>query len=404
MSRGLVLLGIAIANVTVAWLMFGGGPAGPFGAVPQNTADVVVGVFNAMFVHQRGLPMFSALLTYGLGLLLTRDARRGTPFGQARGRLLKRYLMLAAIGAVHMVFIFVGDVLVAYGLIASMIALLFLRTSDKTLLRLAIIIYAVVAAGVLALFAGELWLRASYPEALTMINDAITNDSAFSLVESSYPMKLLTGLLALFGTALGGFLFQGITFAPVMLIGFVAGRRWLLNDPDQHLRLLRIIGYGGIAVSILGGLPVGLMTMGVLGEQPWLMSPIGLSLITGLPGGLATIALITLACRRWQPRAGGPTRPIPLPVQMLQALGARSLSGYLFQSVVFFALLPPVTLGLAGRLGIATGSLLAAGVWFVSLIGAWLLARAGKRGPAETLHRWMINGRRSAVSAGSPRH
>jgi len=406
-SRGLVLLGIAVANLTTVWLMTGGGPAGAFGARPGNGADVAVGVFNAMFIHQRGLPMFSALLAYGVGLLLTREARRGTPFGTARGLLIKRYLMLAAIGAVHMVLLFMGDVLVAYGLIATMIALMFLRTSDKTLIRLALAVYVLIIIGVLIGFAIELWLRAAHPEIVAGINEYLSGDEmAVAMAEPNYGMKLLQGLAALVGTVLGGFGFQALTLAPVMLLGFVAGRRWLLNDPDAHLRMLRVIGYGGIAVSVLGGLLVGLMSMGVLGEQTWLWSPMALSLITGMPGGLATIALITLACRRFRPGPDGTTRPMPVPVRMLQALGQRSLSGYLFQSVVFFVLLPSYTLGLAQHLGIATGSLLGFGVWVVSLIGAWLLARTGERGPAETLHRRLVYGPRPrpADAVATPPH
>lgn len=398
-SRGLVLLGIAVANLTFAWLMTNGA-AGPFGAEPDTAADVGVGIFNAMFVHQRGLPMFSALLAYGVGLLLTREARRGTPFGDARRLLLKRYLLLAAIGAVHMVLLFTGDVLVAYGLIAAVIALLLLRASDKLLKALALGTYLLVVVGVLIGVAGELLLRSMRPDLVEVFHGFASGaELGDMLTEASYPMKLAAGAVTLAGTLFGGFLFQFLTFAPVMLLGFLAGRRWLLNDPNAHLRLLRRVGYGGIAVSITGGLIVGLMSMGVLGEQPWLWSPMGLSLITGMPGGLATIALITLATRRWQTRPGEEPRTLPLPLQMLQALGQRSLSGYLFQSVCFLILLPGYTLGLAPKLGIATGSLLAAGVWLVSLIGAWLLARAGRRGPAEVLHRRLVYGARPRAAA-----
>lgn len=63
------------------------------------------------------------------------------------------------------------------------------------------------------------------------------------------------------------------------------------------------------------------------------------------------------------------------------------MSGYLFQSFVFISLLPSFTLGLMANLTVASATALAAGVWLVSVIGAYLLARAGRAGPAETLHR-----------------
>jgi uncharacterized membrane protein YeiB len=67
--------------------------------------------------------------------------------------------------------------------------------------------------------------------------------------------------------------------------------------------------------------------------------------------------------------------------------GQRSLSCYLGQSVLFVALLPAWTLGLGGRLTVAEAALLAVGVWLVLLVAAVVAARAGYRGPAETLLR-----------------
>lgn len=388
-SRGLVLLGIAIANILTVWLAFGGGPVDVLGMRPETTADKVVTVGNAMLIHQRGLPMFSALLTYGIGLLLARERRRGTPFLETRSLLLRRYGVLAAIGAVHMIFLFSGDVLVAYGLIGMGFALVALRLSDKVLLRAAGILFGVLAALVLFATITELVLRAVQPELaaglLEFLNeDPITGGAGMD----EYWMQLLMGLLTLAGTAFGGFVFQFLAFGPVMLIGFVAGRRLLLNDPDQHLELLRKVGYGGIAISLAGGLLVGLMTIGVFGDTPWLWTPMALSMLTGLPAGLATVALITLLCRRWQ----GADRKPPVVIQMLQALGQRSLSGYLFQSVAFLVVMPTFTLGLASRLSIASATAVAAGVWLISLLGAWLLAKTGRPGPAEVLHRRMVYG------------
>lgn len=397
-SRGLVLLGIAIANVLTVWLALGGGPGDLLGARPESTADNAVAVGSAMLVHQRGLPMFSALLAYGMGLLLTRERQRGTPFIEARNLLLRRYGVLAAMGAVHMIFLFMGDILVAYGLIGIGFALLALRASDRILLRTAWIILGLLIAGAAVALVAELALRTVQPELAQLLFEAINEDpltGAGTGVLDAYWMQLLLGLIMFVSTAFGGFVFQFIAFAPVMLIGFVAGRRLLLNDPVPHLPLLRKIGYGGIAVSLAGGLVVGLMTIGALGDTPWLWTPMVVSLVTGLPAGLATVALITLLCRRWQ---GGSGRP-PVVIQMLQALGQRSLSGYLFQSVAFLILMPPFALGLATHLSMAGATAVATGVWLVSLVGAWLLAKAGRPGPAESMHRRMVYGAPAKAAA-----
>lgn len=83
----------------------------------------------------------------------------------------------------------------------------------------------------------------------------------------------------------------------------------------------------------------------------------------------------------------------PLPLAMLQALGQRSLSGYVMQSVLFPILAASWFLNIFANASITEISLWATGVWLVTLIGAWLLHRAGKAGPLEALHRRMTYGK-----------
>src|SRR5699024_2670246 len=65
-ARGIALLGIALANVATAWL-----PADSSleanrlgGMVTGSLWEQIAVVFSAMFIHVRGLPMFSAMLGY----------------------------------------------------------------------------------------------------------------------------------------------------------------------------------------------------------------------------------------------------------------------------------------------------------------------------------------------------
>ena len=60
--------------------------------------------------------------------------------------------------------------------------------------------------------------------------------------------------------------------------------------------------------------------------------------------------------------------------------------------MLFVALLPAWTLGLGARLTVAEAALLAVGVWLVLLLAAVVSARAGYRGPAETLLRRLTYG------------
>jgi uncharacterized protein len=74
-------------------------------------------------------------------------------------------------------------------------------------------------------------------------------------------------------------------------------------------------------------------------------------------------------------------------VTALAAVGKRSLSCYLAQSVLFAPVLAAWGLGLGAHLHSATMALYATGVWLATVVLAYLLERAGQRGPAEVLLR-----------------
>jgi uncharacterized protein len=199
--------------------------------------------------------------------------------------------------------------------------------------------------------------------------------------------------LAAAGTRLGTWLFVTLgggmlSFGghAVMLLGFWAARRRLLEEPGNHLGMLRWTAAVGLAIGWLGGLPAALAHVGVLEVPPAAVSEAGaLRLIadgTGLAGGLGYVALVGLIAHRLSERA----RRHPA-VVAVAAVGKRSLSCYLAHSLIFAPLLAAWGLGLGARLGSATMAAFAVGVWLVTVVGASAMDRAGWRGPAEVLLR-----------------
>jgi uncharacterized membrane protein YeiB len=117
--------------------------------------------------------------------------------------------------------------------------------------------------------------------------------------------------------------------------------------------------------------------------------------VAGAAQGIGYAFVIALVCERAvrRPGAAGPVGTGPVGARehpvlwALQALGRRSMSGYLAQSVLCTVLLPPFALGL-GRALTPTGALLiGTAVWLVTLLGAVLLERRSLPGPAEAVHR-----------------
>lgn len=81
-------------------------------------------------------------------------------------------------------------------------------------------------------------------------------------------------------------------------------------------------------------------------------------------------------------------------MRSVSAVGERSLSCYLLQSVILAPLLGAWGLGLGARIGTAPAYALAVGVWALSIACAVALARAGRRGPFEVVLRRLTYGSR----------
>jgi uncharacterized protein len=131
--------------------------------------------------------------------------------------------------------------------------------------------------------------------------------------------------------ALGGTLSFG--GHAVMLLGFWAARRRVLDEPHNHLRMLRWTAVVGLAIGWLGGLPAALAHIGVLEVPPAAVSEQGaLRLIadgTGLAAGLGYVALFGLIAQRMGERRRHRA------VVAVAAVGRRSLSCYLAHSLIF---------------------------------------------------------------------
>ncbi|MGO1974780.1 MAG: DUF418 domain-containing protein, partial [Propionibacteriaceae bacterium] len=108
-----------------------------------------------------------------------------------------------------------------------------------------------------------------------------------------------------------------------------------------------------------------------------------LHFFTGIFAGVGYAALFGLIGHR----LGGRAASGSLPVRGLVALGRRSLSGYLTQSVVYGPLLCAWGLGLGAQLSSWSAMLLAITVWLLTVGAALMLERSGRRGPAEVLLR-----------------
>ncbi|MCC8244076.1 DUF418 domain-containing protein [Saccharothrix luteola] len=360
LARGVMLALIALANSVV--YLYGR----PYGVrqhiVEDGLLDRVISVLDVTLVDGRAYPMFAALFAYGVVHVHQRQRTAGVDDRETKRLLRRRSRWLVVFGAVHVVLLFPGDILATYGILGFLLVT-WQRTADRKLLT---------AAG--------LWLLvvALVQGASAMLPPNGGARSYFLSFETADPLAALAlrpaeWMLTPFGiTGVGS----------AILVGTWAGRRRVLTEPAAHRTLLLRTAVIGLTVAAAGGLPIGLAVGGVWeptsGLALWGVS--ALHAVTGVAGGLGYAALIGLVAIRVGERRG----PV---VRALAATGQYSLSCYLFQSVVFVALLMPYTLGLGAKLGTAGIAAVALGTWLVSVLLADLLRRTGRRGPAEALLR-----------------
>lgn len=381
LARGIALLGIALAN-TVGWL-HGSRQVVLVKQLDATGLDRAVDVVVALLADNRGFPLFAMLFGYGIGILHRRSRERGERSGVFLLRMLRRHMVLLLIGLAHAMLLFSGDILVGYAIIGMFCVLLMPRG------RIALPVAAVVALPALGVWGwadGTVGLWGGNGNAAASAPDYLTG------------LQLRTEA-ALRSTALTPLLDFGL-LTP-MAIGAIAARLRLFEEVRANRDLLVPLTRWGLLLGLLGAVPltavlvldpahshldsaVVLGTLGVIHQYSGLLGALGLA---------AGAALLADAVRHRARRGSRPGERAPgtglldAMVRGVEALGVLSLSAYLAQSLLFWALLPPYTLNLGAELGSAGASTIALAGWLVMLPLAALLRRHGRRGPFESLLR-----------------
>lgn len=392
LARGVMLLFIVVAN---APFYLWGQPSGMTSAHPPGATglDLAWQTFSVIVVDARSYPMFAFLFGYGIWQLYRRQAEQGVDQVVARRLLRKRHLWMIAFGAVHALLLWMGDVVGAYGLAGLVLAAIFLDRRDFALKLTAGILALLVALwGISALVAGLALPAVLPPGAFTMPSVPGGEELdilRFPQAEENYLLSAAYRIGLWVAVSVGQLL--GFIIPIAILLALVAARAGVLEEPERHLPLLRRTAVVGIAIAWGFGILVALQNAGLLlpVEYGWAWQ--GLNTLAGLCGGLGYVAVFGLVAARVRTRPPGVVRGA------LQALGKRSLSGYLAQSVVFAPLMSAWGLGLGTHLSSWSITVVAIATWLVTVVLAAVLERAGKRGPAEWALRRLVYGKASVA-------
>lgn len=366
LARGMMLLLIALAHTP--WFLF----TSEIGATLMhpadgNLADRIAQAFTIVVVDTRTHTMFGFLFAYGIWQLYSRQVAKGLPVKDARRLLRTRHWWLLAFGLVHAVLLWQGDILGTYGLIGLIMVPLFFNRSDRTLKVWIGVLLAVGFVFAVGSFAA-MQLLPPLPSA--------PNAQQPILAETDVLAALVLRVAAWFPGLLSGV--ASLALPTAFLFGLLAARHRILEEPAKHLRLLRTAAIGGIGV----GWSAGLVQVMVHFDMLDLPNPAGFGSVhffTGIFAGVGYAAAFGLIAHHVQTRGSG----LRLPGRALLALGRRSLSGYLMQSLLFVPLLAAWGFGLGAHLSSWSAMVVAIGAWMITVAVAYLLDRRNVRGPAE---------------------
>ncbi|WP_315584754.1 DUF418 domain-containing protein [Actinomyces viscosus] len=402
-ARGFMLLLIALANIGF-WVS---APSDSRGRAVLSAADRTWSIIDTLLIHQRAYPLFALLFGFGLVTMTNRRIASGTaaclktlpgvdagrePTSQevawareqatieARRLVRRRGLWMVLFGLVHGVF-FPSEIIGAYGIVAVVFAGWFARKHHKRQLAVcALVLLIQVVPVVLSMMSAPDGAAAASSAGSTAPAAGATTDAADSALSA----------LPWFVTNVGGWfiLAVGVSLTTMVLPAAFLGARLadtdLIAHPERHRGLLVVLGVGGLALGALGALHEILAPL--TGSQPWEVDPT-LIMVLGLAGGCGWLAVLTLY-------AGGPTSDGRLTGLrwLLASVGRRSMTAYLFQTLMFgtvFVIMPRLT-GTFLTLGTAAAAAVAAMVWLTIMCACAVMERLGVPGPFETLLRTAV--------------
>ncbi|PKQ25534.1 MAG: hypothetical protein CVT64_08925 [Actinobacteria bacterium HGW-Actinobacteria-4] len=373
LARGAMLLFIALANVPIyLW----GRPMDSLGYIADSTRlDQVFLFLEQLLIADRSRPMFAILYGFGIAIMASRMSARGMTAKGVRKVLRRRSLWLIALGVAHSTLLFFGDILAAYGA-TGLIALGLVHVPDRSLKKWFWASFAVVATLTTSLFAV---MASGLIDGLAATGDHyVAGDSYLEAI----------GFGAFTSTAQLVFSLVLLAFLPMVIGGIMLQRAGWLTAPHEHLTGLRRVFVTGMAVNVASSLPLALASVGVWEPSAGVAIPVAYAAVLGgMYAGLGYICGFALLAHRFAAR--GRTGVLA----MVAALGERSLTGYLGQSLIMVPLLAPWGFNLAHGLGYAGAFGIALGAWAVTVSVAVALDRAGKRGPFEAAMRRLTYGR-----------
>lgn len=390
--RGVALLGILIMNIPLfVQSEFAGADGSRLwpGAVDRAAGVVIGAVFAGKFNS-----MFSLLFAIGFTLQYQRLLERSPETADAV--YLRRLLALLAIGLLHGVLLWFGDVLHVYALLGLLLIGPLRRLSDRAVFALIglTLLYPVVAGGLrLAMSTPErVARRVAESQRMEAAQNAAFGQGSMvdAMVQNAHTFfHSYTSPWGLYGT--GQFVAMLFT---TLLLGLLIGRHRLVQRIPEFMPQIRRAQWWALGLGLACGAASSIIWDVVRSPGPsgWKLLAWCLFVI----GRLALTTFYVLTIVRLVQHPAWMRRFEPLAIA-----GRMPLTNYLMQSVIGVTLGHAWGFGLWGRVGPAAGLAIAVAIFFVVQVpfSRWWLRRRA-RGPMEALWHWLTYGKWPAARTG----
>jgi uncharacterized protein len=377
--RGVAILGILLANI-VAYGTSDSMNLFDF-ETPPGGSEAWVSAFYAAFISGKFRSMLAIL--FGVGMYLQWRKMRLVE-GAWPKKYFRRMGFLLLFGLVHAIFIFFGDILFLYSLVA-MLACLFADLAREIIRKICIVLLGIwLAVGLCiapAAIGFSFWIASKGSvdgmdfEMLGGITEAYATGTYLQVIQAN---------LAMFAIMLASF----VPFLPFMaglfLLGFLLASNGVLAEPSKHkstLRKMLIVGFAiGLPLNAVGFLLVN--TPAVFAYQ--VAVDFSFSILLGI-GYLAVIAI-------WVER--GWFKALQ---NVLAKVGRVAFTCYIMQSVLAMFIFQGWALGLYDQLDQVGLFAVVLFIWTINILFAVLWLKHFSMGPIEWAWRCLSLGKRLPI-------
>lgn len=392
--RGIAILGILPANVP----FFSGTVATfTFHQRPESDLDHIGMALTVFFVLGKFVTLLSILFGAGLALQVWKARSENRPFV---GYYVRRMTILFLIGLAHGLFLWFGDILSSYAIVA-LLALIFTRFSQRLVLWTAAGCLVVVATCLLIIGSGAViggaGLVPTFETSSAQPTDAVSEFFAdlgrwweSHIAEENQTRIWREGTFGemAFNRAvyLGRYVFEfalviGWFLLACFLLGVYLLRRGIFHDFETQRPFIRQMTIIGLIVgTALQAMAVGLYLLVPESGLHFLL-PYTLG---ALPMSLAYLGLVLF----WSHSGFLPTLQ-----QWLQATGRMALTNYILQSVLCNLIYYRWGLALYGDAGHAVNLGVVALIWMVEILFSVAWLAYFQIGPLEWMWRSLAEGR-----------